>query len=790
MFKNARVPRLVPPHRGTAGFSAQASRGRVLRCARRATALLAVASVFLGSGSGCGDEECSRGTTECVSDGLIRTCVPGPDGNAWLVSQCGSSFTCLSDPSRVIRASDEDDAGVRVGPVGSIAPTQPACVGCNIGAHECLGSSLARYCVSGGIWQLDPCDVGESCSEPRGTCAVSDGKGGVQACKSGAMACASDRVAKVCDADGTAWIEQPCAANERCQNDHCEPDPMSACDDGDSCLDNKTAVQCLSRTQGFRLEKCAGELYCEAGRCRGPVCALGSSCIGSNQLRECVDGTSYRDTQCGVNEVCMQEQHTAKCAPLQCNLGTSSCGDPRDPDVDKRKYFSACVLGEGSGVPRWVRGECTGATSCDPALAGTGHPCSQACTKGAERCASDSISGINDGIQTCGDDATWGAVKSCNPDAGARLTCVIAQNPDASQLPKAVCAEPLCQWVFDNPQVGAEGSCEGERLRACDSQGKLAAARSCESGVCRIVRSTVTADGRMPGACDATEQCKTGEELCVGAVGGYATPRYRTCDNGIWGVDLKTCKNDALCYPGRDDKGLRVALCGAQCSPGSRRCSDDGALEACDESGRWGSASFCDRGVCQELGNHDAACVLECMPGTRVCAGTWDTTADGYHSGYSAERVCSDDGRLGDVTPCPDGQSCRLSAANVDLGCLECIGPMVPGGNEEGTTDSRCDPDNAKNVQECSDDNTWAASRACSGSKTCVSPVVGTCGVCTIASTGHEIVCSQSNIADDVAGASCESQGFGAPSAWGGLSDCCANYQEGSESTSSFAYCK
>ena len=93
-------------------------------CIARLAVLVAIA---LSVCSGCGDEECSRGSTECVSDNLIRTCLPGDDGNVWLVSQCGANFTCLSDPSRLIRSSEEDDAGVRVGPKGMAQPTQPAC---------------------------------------------------------------------------------------------------------------------------------------------------------------------------------------------------------------------------------------------------------------------------------------------------------------------------------------------------------------------------------------------------------------------------------------------------------------------------------------------------------------------------------------------------------------------------------------------------------------------------------------------------------------------------------------
>jgi hypothetical protein len=636
---------------------------------------------------------------------------------------------------------------------------------------------------------VDEVDQDLACSEALGVCRVGDGLlGSVLACEPGARACASDKVAKVCDADGTAWVQQPCAANERCSDDHCEPDPAASCDKGDTCLDSKTAVQCLSRADGYKLEQCGDDLYCEEGRCRGPVCAVGSTCVGTDQVRECVAGKSYKDTQCGVNEVCMQDHNTAKCVPRQCTVGQSSCGDPRDPSVDMRKFFTACVEGEGSGVPEWVRGECAGATSCDPALAMTGHPCSQECTQGAQRCASDAVSGINDGIQTCGDDGKWGPVERCNEGAESQLSCAMVNTPNASELPKAVCAEPICQWAWGNPKIGAEGACEGAKLRTCQEDGTLSAAKSCETGVCQTLRNVVTADGRMPGACSSEAQCKDGEQECIVA-GETATPRYRTCENGSWSIALETCKNDSLCFTGRNDKGERRALCGAQCSPGTRRCGQDGVLQVCEESGHFGAGTFCEIGVCKEIGENDAACVLECMPGTRACAGESGVLApDGYHLGYSQERVCTDDGRLGEPTACPPDTLCRISGANVSLGCVACIGPDVPGGNEEGATDSRCEPDNPKNLQECSADNTWDSARACSGSKMCVNPMSGSCGTCKV--SDMDVVCSQPRIAEVSPGATCESLNFGAPGRWAGVEDCCANYHKGNESTSSFAYCQ
>jgi hypothetical protein len=130
---------------------------------------------------------------------------------------------------------------------------------------------------------------------------------------------------------------------------------------------------------------------------------------------------------------------------------------------------------------------------------------------------------------------------------------------------------------------------------------------------------------------------------------------------------------------------------------------------------------------------------------------------------------------------------CRVSKSGTTLGCVSCIGARAPGGNDDGTTDSRCDPDDTKKLQECTQDNEWAAGRGCSGTKMCVSPIMTSCGNCDVG--GQSVVCSQGRIAAAMSGASCASLGYGMPSAWAGVSDCCSEFHRG-EDSSSFAYCK
>jgi hypothetical protein len=373
--------------------------------------------------------------------------------------------------------------------------------------------------VNGGVWHLDVCDVGKRCVA--GQCVLGEGDDFVQRCTRGATVCAGDRTRQICSADGTAWVPEACNLNEKCEAGECVPDIEASCDQGNLCRDSKTAIRCLGQDKGFELVECEGDTYCEFGRCRGAVCSVGSTCNGLNQIRECVDGTNLRDVQCGVNEVCRQDKDWASCDPRECNPGTTQCGDPRDPEVDPTKYFTTCVTGANSNVPEWATGECTGLTTCDPTQVAGANPCRQECTPGAQRCGTDA-GGINDGWQTCQEDGTWGPVVRCNTGNASRLQCAIKPNLDASDLPEAVCAEPVCWWAFNNGLRG-DGTCEEARIRECANDGTLGNPRSCETGICRNLGSGILSDGRVAGRCDTSALCEEGEERCVTTGVGGAT---------------------------------------------------------------------------------------------------------------------------------------------------------------------------------------------------------------------------------------------------------------------------
>jgi hypothetical protein len=732
----------------------------------------------------CGDDPCKVGSAECVNDRLVRTCVPGQVGQDpyWTVNACQPDEVCDADAL----------AGGGAGDAGSEG-TNAACVGrCEQGESECVSPELARHCVDGRAWQLERCNVGEGCVD--GVCRIG-ADGGVRVCVPDERACASDEVEKVCDHDGTRWVESQCEDSEVCIVDRCAPDPDASCDEGSRCLDNKTALRCLGEARGFMRVDCPDDTYCELGRCRGPVCALGEICVGLNQVRRCVDGVAFEDTQCGVNEVCKQNGDDAACVPRNCNPGATVCGVPDDPSADPTKTYSRCLSGAetASGVPEWAVSECQGLLTCDPTFAATANPCRQACTPGAQTCMPDP-QGIADGFAECQDDGTWGPVERCNPAAGSRLQCALEPNPDASALPRAICAEPVCAFVITN-QDAVGGTCDGVQLRACTQDGTLGAASDCDVGICRATSFVMQSDGLLPGACDTALECEEGEQRCI-LDGATATPLYQVCAGDRWSSALETCDGDEPCVGYLDAQGRSRTLCGADCVPGHRRCAADGSLETCSDDGAWGAAESCSAGTCLALGNNDAACVLQCAPGRARCGGTITTSPDGS-PGFAMEATCSAEGTLEAAVACDAGELCRVSGNGEHVGCVQCIGPDVLGGNAFGFVDSRCTPLDSTSLQTCSADNTWSASRACSAGTSCVGPTGASCGNC-LSAAGNTVVCTQTNVNDlQICGGctvnltplaectetaigaatagleSCTSQFGGASTAWGGEPDCC-----------------
>lgn len=699
--------------------------------------------------SSCDDKVCTKGRSECLAGNLVRTCIPGEDDNQWFTHQCQPDEHCEDrGPSMAGDGVDVSTAAQTTGDGGLVTTLMggAVCAGtCDIGASECASSVLARHCVDGRAWQLAPCDPGQLCVD--GVCRIVN-DGGLRICDADQRSCASREVERVCAADGSGWVETTCEEAEACLVDRCAPDPDASCDEASRCLDDKTALRCLGEAEGFEVVDCANDNWCEAGRCRGSVCVLGSVCSAANQVRHCIDGETLEDEQCAVNEVCKQERDHASCVPRVCVPGTTVCGDPRDQAVDDTKFYSRCAPGTEtlSGVPEWVVTECKDLLTCDPVLAAFGTPCQQNCTPGAEACAAHVASGVSDGWTVCDDTGNWGPVERCDAGTGRRLLCAIEYTPDASVLPTHVCAEPVCAWVIEN-QAAEGGSCEQTQVQTCDKDGRLTDAADCDVGICRPTSVLVQDDGRVPGACDEDLECAKGEERCV-YDGLLPTPLFQVCEDTLWSARLRACAGDVPCLDWIDQDGLSNKLCGVECAPGHRQCNANGRLQTCNAKGEWGATETCDVGTCQAIGATDAACVLDCTPGMRVCSGAIVTASDGVSTGTTEERRCDADGLLGPPEVCAAGETCRVSRLGEHLGCVACVGSDVLGGNLLGYADTRCDPSDVDRVQECGPGNTWNASRACTGTKHCIGPEPDRCGMC-LSDAGNSVVCTQTNVNEE-----------------------------------------
>jgi hypothetical protein len=168
----------------------------------------------------------------------------------------------------------------------------------------------------------------------------------------------------------------------------------------------------------------------------------------------------------------------------------------------------------------------------------------------------------------------------------------------------------------------------------------------------------------------------------------------------------------------------------------------------CDDDGDWGDGEDCDVGICSTLGGpvgtRDAGCILECIPGAKVCTGAVIAASDGVSTGYAQEAECDDDGLLGAPEDCDDETACRITSIGEHIGCVECLGPEVLGGNEWGYEDTRCDPDDLEQVQGCDDDNEWDESRECDDDRVCRQVNGDTCGSCSI--NGTLMPCTETNL--------------------------------------------
>ena len=311
------------------------------------------------------------------------------------------------------------------------------------------------------------------------------------------------------------------------------------------------------------------------------------------------------------------------------------------------------------------------------------------CTPGATRCQGELA------FQSCTPAGTWGGSVSCAGYSDNGTSSYCAQVTSGEQR-WAACVDPACWWWLTQGLAVAgarSGVCTGEHaLAACAASGVLSPSESCD-GVCQPVGAI---DGRTLGFCQTS--CRDGDRECL------AGPLFRACESGQWSSQAQACPSATTCQP--LSSGARLAIrCGNACDPGTSRCSADrSGVESCNTEGLWAASVACALGQCVQSGAQ-AQCQTECMPGEFACA----------FDGDSVSRRCGETGLWLPAAPCADGAVCRIGSHA--LGCLQCVGSQVPGGNAWGVADSSCV---GGGVAVCGADNELGASQACPGGQACV----------------------------------------------------------------------
>jgi hypothetical protein len=210
--------------------------------------------------------------------------------------------------------------------------------------------------------------------------------------------------------------------------------------------------------------------------------------------------------------------------------------------------------------------------------------------------------------------------------------------------------------------------------------------------------------------------------------------------------------------------------------------------------GNWGASANCTVGLC-EYNGQDNACEAECVPSSTTCTGDNIGNPSGTpFSGQAAVGTCTAQGLFpnspncagitdGGMGCCQGDTVCRTGRNGNPTGCLECIGSNVPGGNENGQTDTKCvstDDQGDGGIEICTTTNTWPTtpSPLCPSGTSCTTSYnVPSCGVrffCNDSACG-DFPATNSNFLKFF-GETCQDDEDGTPVLCGAATDCCSDY--------------
>ena len=590
----------------------------------------------------------------------------------------------------------------------------------------------------------------------------------VQVCAPGSRSCKSDTVSQICSTNGSAQTDQPCGVGERCTGGSCV-----STTNPNVCQDATTALRRLA-TGAFEVVKCPAGTACTGpGLCKGAFVVGGAECATLQSVATSADGFTQVQAACAAGQLCVSTGDnngvpTAACKASECIPSTpnlATCSNPKAPTIAVGKAVTKCVATpEGY---KFITSLCTGSATCVPGTKGnnnnntvvpTDARCASACIPGTSRCTGNAVA-------TCMADGTWSlAPVACLP--GKACTT----NP--TDPSKALCGDAAC--------ATSTGACEGTSFRACTATATLAAATPCTTGTC-------AADGLGGGLCVA--ECTAGEERCV----ANNSTAFQTCVSGRWSATATSCPSSGTCQTYLLATGKSAKICGADCAPGSMRCSfaDGGATgteatQTCSAAGKWGTTTACTIGSCK-TNNNVAACVADCVPNSLLCTGGGANVPGTPYTGTNGFQACTATGKIDPtVTNCAADTFCRSKAgraivpAGVTNACITCVGSAIAGGDEDGLVDSRCanaagDNTGGETSQVCAANNTWTANlTTCANG--CINPATRagpTVPVCARTNQNNDFRTESYYAAHRRGSCVANRRGGGAPVVCGAIPDCC-----------------
>ncbi len=513
--------------------------------------------------------------------------------------------------------------------------------------------------------------VGEPCWE------------GVEPCKLFALQCSGARET-ACRPAGVVRSGTLCEP-ARCEED-AETD-AGTCDDEGSCRPGAARTCYPYRCAGAErcATSCVEELECAAGH----YC-LGGACLPKVELGEpCHDDSACAGGRC-VDGVCCAEPCDGTCRSCALDGRLGVCSVLKDaPDPDTCSGERRC---DAAGECRLVLGEpCGAGADCASLLCLDGVCCESSCDGLCERCDNPGAEGrcrlLADASPNADPDGECGGACQVCGEEGGEGACVAAE--DGSDPEEDCEAEEMSS-------CGLDGLCGGGACRLW-AEGTPCAAPACADGFFteeRFCDGAGSCATKLPSDCPGGFACNATGTGCRGscATQAHCQDFYR-CDTSTRECEPmrcrgSVCESDEQCLPGSD--GVARCVDGVCCESAC-----DGACEACDIPGAWGScvAHLVDTDPEGECAGLCASC-----DGSRGCAATSAGLDPEQECAAESMRTCGLDGECDGAGGCrlwQEGTVCEppLCEGNTRYEADVCdgAGACEDGGGE--ACDGECPPD-------------------------------------------------------------------------------------------------